>query len=128
MCFVENFTIHEAEKCFVHVINTINNNTVGNGLSTCGILQEATLENLKLVLTTYKMSCLIVRIILCMNNADFETLCGHIANQEQVKQLSNLYHGKYICIHQSIYTYLVSFQLCYSRAKFYKVVICMIHF
>ena len=102
MCFTENITAKEAEECYAHVINTMDNDAVGKGLSDCKTIQKVTYENLRQVLTVYRMSCLIVRIILCMNTAEFKNLYSHIASQEQIKQLSNLYYGEcaYImCIH-----------------------------
>ena len=71
---------------------------MGKGLKYCGLLNNDMWENSRQALTTYRMSCLIIRIILCITNADFEKLCGHIGNQEQVKQLSELYYGKHVCI------------------------------
>ena len=93
--FAEKFVFQEkAEECFAHVINTVDNNEVAKGLRYCGLLCNTAWESLRQVLTTYKMSCLIVKIVLSMENANFEKLCGYINNQEQVKQLSELYNGK----------------------------------
>ena len=83
-----------ASGSFAHVINTLDNNEVAKGLRYCGLLCNNAWESLKQVLTTYRMSCLIVKIVLCMDKADFEKLCNHVKNHEQVKQLSELYSGK----------------------------------
>ena len=94
ICFAENFVFQEkAEECFAHVINTIDNNEVAKGLRYCGLLCNTAWESFRQVLTTYRMSCLIIKITLCMDKSDFEKLCGYI-NQEQVKQLNELYNGK----------------------------------
>ena len=93
MYYIENVS-KEVQKCFAHVINTIDNNAVGKGLHYCGLLQNGTYENLKQVLTIYRMSCVNVNIILCMDKTDFEKLCGYIKDQQQVKHLSKLYHGE----------------------------------
>ena len=98
-CYTE--TIDKAEECFAHVINKIDNNEVAKGLRYCGLLCNTAWESFRQVLTTYRMSCLIVKIVLSMENADFEKLCVYIESQGQAKQLSDLYYGKlrsYVCI------------------------------
>ena len=110
MCLTENVVSKEKiEGCFAHVINTIDNNEVAKGLRYCGLLCNAAWESLRQVLTTYRMSCLIIRIVLCMDNADFEKLCGYIDNHEQNKHLSELYYGKQIC---SVDVYYMHVHVC----------------
>ena len=84
------------EECFAHVINTIDNDEMAKALRYCSLMCHAAWESLRQALTTYKMSCLIVKIILWMKKADFDKLCDFIKNEEQVKKISELYHGKHI--------------------------------
>ena len=84
--------MNKTEECFAHVIKTIDNNEAAKGLRYCNLLCNNAWESLKQVLTTYRMSCLIVRIILCMDKPDFVKLCNYI-DQKQVKQLDELYNG-----------------------------------
>ena len=86
----------KVEECFAHVINTIDNEEVAKALRYCGLLCHSAWESLKQALTTYRISCLIVKIILWMKKADFDKLCDVIKNEKQVKQISELYHGKHI--------------------------------
>ena len=90
--FTENIISKEKiEECFAHVVNTIDNDEVAKGLRYCGLLSNTAWESLRQVLTTYRMSYLIVKIVLCMKNEDFEKLCGYVKSQGQ---LSDLYYGK----------------------------------
>ena len=91
--FTEKAVFIETEEHFAHVINTIDTNAVAKGLRYCGIFSNNTWEILRQVLTIYRMSCLIVRVILCMDKPDFDKLCILIGNQEQVNSLSKLYSG-----------------------------------
>lgn len=60
----------------------------------CQKLSQKNYGDLKQNLTTYHMSCLIVRIILHVDQADFKQICDHIRNKEQFKYLQDLYFGK----------------------------------
>ena len=84
----------EIEVCFAQVINTLDNNEVAKGLRYCGLLCNSVWESLKQAFTTYRMSYLIVQIVLSMNNADFEKLCGYIEKHEVKQHLSELHYGK----------------------------------
>ena len=95
----------QIEAYFAHVINTIDNIEVAKGLRYCNLLCNTAWESFRQVLTTYRMSCLIVKIILSMSNADFEKLCNHINSKEQVKQLSDLYYGRHVQL--AIYAYVI---------------------
>ena len=93
--FVEAAAIDENwEKYFALVINTMDNEAVARALRHCEILSENAYNNLKNILTIYRMSYLMVKIILCIDKCNFEKLCNHIGNHEKVKQLSDLYFGK----------------------------------
>ena len=103
--FAENVVPKEKlEECFAHVINTIDNNEVAKGLRYCGLLCNAAWESLRQVLTTYRMSCLIVRIVLCMENDDFEKLCKNTEKQGEFKYLIELYYGEYKCVYASYFS------------------------
>ena len=72
----------------------MDNKAVAKSLCCCKLLSEKAYSNLTDVLTVYRMSYLMVRVILCIDKTDFSKVCHHIDNREQVKQLSNLYDGK----------------------------------
>ena len=73
----------------------MDNSEVAKGLQHCGFICDTTFDSLRQALTIYQMSCLIIRIILCMGKDDFEKLCSYFENQEHVGQhLSELYFGK----------------------------------
>ena len=91
---VGKLSCEEVEKRFADVINTLDNSAVGKGLSCCGLLHKDTYESLRQISTIYQMSCLSINIILCMDEANFENLCGYIECREQVKDLRELYFGK----------------------------------
>ena len=92
--FVETASLRDAEKYYVHTINTMENDVVTNALCLCKILNQKNCRDLEQDLIMYQMSCLIVQIILHVNQADFEKICDHIKNQEQLKPLKDLYFGK----------------------------------
>ena len=95
MFSAETVTVDEAwEKSFAYIINTMDNEAMAKALRHCGLIDKNAYNNLKNILTVYRMSYLIIKIILCLDNATFEKLCNHVDSQEKVKQLNDLYYGK----------------------------------
>ena len=101
------------EKCFVRVINSMDNEAVAKALCCCEILPENAYNSLKDILTVYRISYLMVKVILCIDKSDFDKLCYHICNREQVKQLSDLYHGKNL----HCYTVAIAGSICMQVPK-----------
>ena len=74
MCFyAETVTVNENwEKSFAYIINIMDNEAMGKALRHCGLIEENAYVSLKNILTVYRLSYLLIKITLCLDNATFE--------------------------------------------------------